>query len=113
MPTSAVDVYLNLQLPGNSVLNTPGNWIYIGAGTRGIIVYNTGSGFKAYERTCTFDPSQSTAVVEVLNDNVTAVDSTCGSKFSIIDGSVINPPASNALQTYRTEFDGVTLHIFN
>lgn len=116
VPTVAVDEYLNLSLPEFSVLNAVNNWIYYDiAGNRGIIVIRTGATeFSAYERTCTFDPSVSTAVVQGIPNDIIAVDSTCGSQFSLIDGSVVKGPANQPLFRYRTELlQNNILHIFN
>ena len=46
-------------------------------------------------------------------DNITLVDTCCGSKFIVVDGSVINGPAGLPLQRYQTYYDGTTLHITN
>lgn len=114
VPSVAIDAYLNLQLPQYINLQTFQNWIYYPAGNRGLIIYRKNStDFAVLERTCTFDPASSTAQVKVLTDNITSIDSTCGSKFSISDGSVMNGPATQPLLQYRYEFDGVTLHIYN
>ena len=114
VPSVAVDVYLNLQLSPYNHLQTPLNWIYFSAGSSGLIIYRKGGNdFTVLERTCTFDPSKSTARVQVLPDNFTCVDSTCGSRFSINDGAVINGPATQPLIQYQYEFDGTTLHIYN
>lgn len=114
VPTVTVDAYLNLQLPDYIHLQTPLNWIYYGAGNGGLIIYRkSGNDFSILERTCTFDPTKSTARVEVMSDNFTCIDSTCGSRFSINDGAVINGPATQPLHQYRYDFDGTTLHIYN
>lgn len=114
VPSTAVDVYLNLQLGSYIMLQTPLNWIYYSAGNRGLIIYRRGGNdFTVLERTCTYDPANSTAIVQVLPDNFTCVDSTCSSRFSIADGSVINGPATQPLIQYQYDFDGTTLHIYN
>ena len=115
VPSVSVDVYLNLQLPEYIKLQTPLNWVYYnGAGNRGIIIYRkSGPDFSILERTCTFDPSKSTAQVKVLPDNFTCIDTTCGSKYSISDGTILNGPATQSLLQYHYDFDGTTLHIYN
>jgi len=116
VPSVAVDEYLNLNLPEFSVLNAVNNWIYYDiAGNRGLIVIRTGTNeFIAYERTCTYDPSVSTAIVEGIPNDIIAVDSTCGSQFSLIDGSVVKGPANQPLFRYRTQLlQNNILHIFN
>lgn len=53
VPTTTVNVSINTTLPLYSNLNNPGGWVYVNgatAGTRGIIVVRTASGYKAYDR---------------------------------------------------------------
>lgn len=116
VPTVAVDEYLNLNLPEYVNLNAINNWVYYNyAGNRGILVVRTSpSDFNAYERTCTYDPNTATAYVEGIPNDIFCIDSTCMSKFSIIDGSVVSGPASAPLLQYRTELlANNILHIYN
>lgn len=116
VPTVAVDEYLNLNLPEFINLNAVNNWVYYNyAGNRGIIVVRTSpTDFLALERTCTFDPSVNTAYVTGIPNDIFCIDSTCLSKFSLLDGSVVNGPASQPLLRYRTQLlSNNILHIFN
>ncbi len=116
VPTVAVDEYLNLNLPEFITLNAINNWVYYNyAGNRGIIVVRTSpTDFLALERTCTFDPSVSSAYVTGIPNDIFCIDSTCMSKFSLLDGSVVNGPASQPLLRYRTQLlSNNILHIFN
>lgn len=116
VPSVAVDEYLNLELPEFIKLNAVNNWIYYNyAGNRGIIVVRTSpTDFLALERTCTFDPSVNSAYVTGIPDDIFCIDSTCMSKFSLLDGSVVNGPASQPLLRYRTQLiSNKILHIFN
>lgn len=116
VPTVAVDEYLNLNLPEYVNLNAINNWVYYNyAGNRGLIVVRTSpTDFAAFERTCTYDPSVSTAYVQGIPSDIFCIDSTCMSKFSIIDGSVVSGPATTPLLQYRTELlNNNILHIFN
>jgi len=116
VPTVAVNEYINLNLPEFLPLNAINNWIYYNyAENKGIIITRTGpTEFTALERTCTYDPSVSSAYVKGIPNDIFCVDSTCGSKFNLIDGSVVTGPASIALLRYRTELlSNNFLHIFN
>lgn len=116
VPNVAVDEYLNLNLPEYQPLQTPNNWIYYNyAGNRGIIVFCTGTDqYTALERTCTFDPSVSTAIVRGIPNDIFGVDSTCGSKFNLMDGNIVNGPANQPLLKYRTQMlPNKILHIYN
>ena len=112
------DVYVNIYIyttdPEFVSINAVGGWVYITGGSRGIVVYrNSVEEFMAYDRHCTYEPSNSCARIEVEQSNITAVDSCCGSKFVLTDGSVASGPASLPLKQYQAKLEGTTLHIFN
>jgi len=114
VPYAHVDISINVNSTQYIGLNSVGGWVYLTGGYRGIIVYrNAPEEFVAFERTCPYDSDISTARVQVENSGMTAIDSTCGSKFILIDGSVYAPPATVGLKQYRTSFDGNILRIFN
>ena len=95
-------------------LNVDGGWVYLTGGSRGIIVYRLAQGeYYAYDRHCTYQPLDACGKVKMDTDNITLVDTCCGSKFIVVDGSVINGPAGLPLQRYQTYYDGTTLHITN
>lgn len=95
-------------------LNVDGGWIYVNGGSRGIIIYRMSQGeYYAYDRHCTYQPQNSCGKVKMDTDNITLLDTCCGSKFIVVDGSVINGPAGLPLKRYQTFFDGTTLHVTN
>lgn len=111
-------VYVNLQLypsdPQYINLNAVGGWVYITGGYRGILIYRKSTTeFMAYDRSCTNDPGNADEFVKVDANNIEAVDSHCGSRFIITDGSVTKGPAGLPLKAYQTSFDGAVLRIFN
>lgn len=111
-------VYVNFYINPSSTLylnlNNIGGYVYVTGGVRGIIIYHRSvDEFMAYERDCPYQPSNSCALVEVDNSGIITVDSCCGSKFLLTDGSVLNGPATRSLKTYQTSYDGTTLHVFN
>ncbi|MFM7079758.1 MAG: hypothetical protein ACKOYC_08190 [Bacteroidota bacterium] len=108
-----VDFTLYLNEPSCVDLTVVGGWMYVNAGTKGIIIYRKSTTeFAASERNCTYDPTANCSIVEVLS-GISAIDSCCTSRFSIFDGSVINGPATKPLYQYRTLFDGNALRIYN
>jgi Rieske Fe-S protein len=115
-----VDAYVYSNTPEFFPLNVVGGSIYKAVGIKGIIIYRVsnsgGNGdFVAFERSCSYDGANKTnALVKIQSDKVSAKDSSCcGSKYSIIDGSVINGPSTYPLRAYHTTFDGNALHITN
>lgn len=113
--SGGVNEYLNLNEPIYLDLNVPGNYVYYAAGTRGIIVYRrSNTEFIAYERSCPYDPQLSTGLVTVETTLTSMADSTCGSRYALYDGSIINGPTTKSLSQYRTEMlSGNILHIYN
>lgn len=114
IPLVPVDITIHLNNPSYNAIAVPGGWIYVNGGSRGIIVYRVSNNeFKALDRHCTFDSSNSCALVSVDVSNITALDDCCGSKFLLTDGSVTKGPANLPLKQYNTSFDGSVLRIFN
>ncbi len=114
IPITAVDVYLYTNNPSFVNLYAIGGWAYITGGVRGLLVYRKSSTeFMAYDRNCTYQPSQPCATIVVDATNILAVDTCCLSKFSMYDGSVTQGPASLPLKAYQTAYDGNVLHIYN
>ena len=115
VPVVTVDINLYINNPSYINLSATGGWQYITGGVRGILVYRSSSSeFKAYDRNCTYQPSNPCSTVKVDNSNIIIRDSSCcSSAFSIADGSVIQGPAVSSLKAYNTSFDGNILHIYN
>ena len=114
IPNAYVDFYINVTSTQYIELNNIGGYAYLIGGVRGIIVYRRSvDEFMAYERNCSYQPYNTCAIVEVDNSAVIAVDSCCGSRFLLLDGSIVNGPATKMLKHYETSFDGTNLHIFN
>lgn len=116
VPKVPTNITINLDLPEYIDLQTVGNWTYITGGNRGIIVYHLGiDDFVAFDRVCTYHPEDGCRIVVDRSSNITARDSVCcGSEFSIIDGSVLQGPATLPLYQYTVDFNGGSiLHIYN
>ena len=115
VPNVYVNEYVNLSFPSYLDLNAVNGWVYYPAGNRGIIIFRrSGTEYMAYERTCPFDANASCALIEVIPNNIIAIDSCCGSQFSLFDGSVTNGPATSQMKSYHADLLGNnTLHIYN
>ena len=113
VPVANVDTYINIT--GNGTLNVPTGWAYIAGGVRGILLYRKSSTeFMAYDRNCTYQPSNTCAIITADAGGIFAVDSCCTSRFYLSDGNVDKGPAIIPLTKYQATFDGVnTIHIFN
>ncbi len=111
-----VEVYfdININDPKYINLQTIGGWEYLTGGSRGIILYRKSTDvFMAYDRHCTFQPSNTCSLVSVDGTNFSASDICCGSSFLLDNGSVSKPPAAFPLKQYNTFFDGTTLSVRN
>jgi len=115
IPYVNVDFNVYLSNPDNLQLQALGNWRYFdGVGSRGLLVYHRDLGeFMVYDRHCTYNPGGSCGTVSVMSDNVTLIDSCCGSKFLLYDGSIINGPAQFPLKAYMVYYNNDVLHITN
>lgn len=113
------NVYVNFTIyinePDFADLNAVGNSVMVTGGVKGIIIYrNSIDEFSAYDRCCTYKPSDNKEYIKLLEQgSPIAVDSNCGSKFNLVDGSVINGPAVLPLKKYYATFDGNGVHVYN
>jgi hypothetical protein len=113
IPFQSVNVTIYPNDPLNFKIQVVGGWMYYnGAGVNGLIIYrktNVGANdFIALERTSTYLPDNLFAKVKVQSDNFTLKDTISGSKWQIIDGSVLLGPASLPLKQYYTNYDSGT-----
>lgn len=114
IPYFPVNIYIYPSDPNFNKLNTPGGWAYLNGGSRGIIVYRrSNEEFVAYDRHCTYDTENPCGKVSVDASQIMAKDTCCGSEFVLTDGSVVKSPASVPLQSYRVNYNGNELHVFN
>ena len=113
------NVYVNFTIyinePDFAELNAIGNSVMVTGGAKGIILYrNSLNEIFAYDRCCTYKPSDDKEYIQLLEQgSPIVVDSNCGSKFNLVDGSVINGPAVLPLKKYNSDFDGNSVHVYN
>lgn len=114
VPLVEVNFSIQINEPEYNNLKSVGGWVYVVGGSRGIILYRlSNEKISAYDRHCTFQPSEACALVSVDVTNLTASDACCGSKFLLQNGSVSRPPAAFPLKQYNTYFDGTVLTVTN
>lgn len=114
IPYVYVNFYINLNSPQYTDLNNIGGYVYVTGGYRGIVIYrNSIDEFKAFDRACPYKPSKECERVVVEETGITLVDTCCGSRFLLMDGSVVNGPATISLKEYRTYFSGSNLQVRN
>lgn len=95
-------------------LNYIGGYEYFTGGVAGIIVYRIDMNtFVAYDRACPHDWEDPAAWLEVDESGLMIIDKHCGSRFNILDGSIIDGPTRYNLKYYHTSYDGRRLRIYN
>jgi nitrite reductase/ring-hydroxylating ferredoxin subunit len=109
--------FINLTAIGADTVDAnTNNWGSGAAGFNGngIIVYNGGDEFYAYDRTCPHDYVLSGNSVKVRIDFTIAVCPLCGTTYSL---SANGTPAAGVgkypLKNYRTNFDGRFVRVWN
>lgn len=123
IPYVNVSVQIDLNDPGYIGLNPFGGFVYIdGHGHKGLIViHNFDDTYSAFDRTCSFEPSNQCARVEVEEGGLfyhcgetinEEFESCCGSKFDL-QGFVLDGPATFPLQQYAVYKNGNLLTIRN
>jgi hypothetical protein len=118
---------MNITIAPNSTLyqelNIVGGWMYLDEmdgvepPSRGVIVYRMSTDmFIAFERTPPFKPDSccntpKTICTALIVDFPHVLDTCVGSKFLILDGSVMEGPSNMPLSQYVTEYYGGLLYI--
>ena len=114
IPRRAVDFYIHLDDSRYQNLLNYGGYVYLTGGVNGLIVYRlTEDMFMCYDRACPYDWQDENAWIWVADDGLTLYCTKCGSRFNILDGSVVNGPAEYQLCKYNAYFDGFRVRIYN
>jgi nitrite reductase/ring-hydroxylating ferredoxin subunit len=115
VPEVYVNIALDLNDPDFFSLNSANNGVEITGGYAGIIIFRQSSSkFVAFDRACPNDPYKEK--VHISERGNTAIDTLCGSEFSLIfDGNVMSGPAPYPLKQYTVSYnDGSGIvYIFN
>lgn len=110
LPNYTFTIDINLNLPTYSSLLIPINAIYYpNQGVRGVIVFNTGTGYNAFDAAC---PNQvlsscSTMTIKGIN-SLCACDS---AEYSLFTGQ--SAGKQYPLKQYRVEVNGNILRVYN
>jgi len=113
VPNTRVNKQIQVNLPQNFNIQSIGGFDYYAGGSRGLIIYRADEDrFMAYDRHATYQPENGCAV-EVDASAITIIDPCSDSKYSLIDGTVINGPAVASLRQYQTAFNNGILRVWN
>ena len=113
LPNYGFSLNINMSLPQYSNLQFPSNAVYINngsAGVRGIFVFNTGSGYVAFDAAC---PNQALSSCSTMT--LSGINAICGcdrAYYSLFIGQAAGMQYS--MKQYRVEqIDAVSLRVYN
>jgi len=103
---------INLVNPQFINLQVPGGWAYASGGPRGLIIYNTGSSYKAFSREC---PHLNTCTQALVVENDLKMVCPCDdAEFSILDGSPQTTGINDSVCEFRVnEISSTVLSVTN
>lgn len=109
IPNYSFSVAINMSLPQYSNLQFPSNAVFVSAQGINIIVFNTGSGFNAYDATC---PNQSiTSCSTMVISGINARCNCDSALYSLFTGQ--SPGKEYPMKPYRVEVNGSVLRVYN
>jgi nitrite reductase/ring-hydroxylating ferredoxin subunit len=110
LPNYQVDLPINISLPQYSNLQFAGNYIIdYSQGVKGIVVFNTGTGYTAFDIAC---PNQDLSACSTMT--ISAPNAICScddSSYSLFTG--IAPGKDYPMKPYRVQISGSYLYITN
>ena len=109
IPNYTFTVDINMNLPSYSKLLYPSNAVYYaGKGVKGLIIFNNGSGYNAFDAAC---PNQTPSTCSPMTiDGIDAVCSCDTKTYSLFSGQ---GSLQYPMKQYRVEVNGNVLRIYN
>jgi nitrite reductase/ring-hydroxylating ferredoxin subunit len=118
LPNYTVNLDINMSLPQYSDLKFVSNGVYVaGQGVRGVFVFNTGSGYVAFDAAC---PNQALSSCSTMTfkkiddqriDRTNVVCACDNAEYSLFSGQSAGKPYP--LKQYRVEANGNLLRVYN
>ena len=110
IPNYNFTVEINTNLPSYNNLKFASNGKYIAeGGARGIIVFNTGSGYTAFDAACPNQPLSSCSTMSV--DGINAVCSCDNAQYSLFTGQ--SKGKTYPMKPYRVEANDNIIRVYN
>ncbi|MDA6071202.1 hypothetical protein NJT12_16415 [Flavobacterium sp. AC] len=109
IPSYPVNLSIDMNLPAYSNLKFVSNGIIIpNYGAKGIIIFNAGSGYNAFDAAC---PNQAVnSCVAMTINGINALCSCDKSEYSLFTGL---GGKEYPLKQYRVEVSGTVIHVYN
>jgi nitrite reductase/ring-hydroxylating ferredoxin subunit len=117
LPNYQFSMDVDTNLPLYTIVTNPGNGIRVypaNGPSRGVIIFNTGTGYKAYDGSCPNHGSTSTCSELTLNGGGTTTctcNTTTNEVFNLFTG--LAPNVQYPLKEYRTETMGNIIRVYN
>jgi nitrite reductase/ring-hydroxylating ferredoxin subunit len=109
IPNYSFSTVIDLSLPTYNSLTFTGNGKIIQGGARGVIVFNTGSGFTAFDAAC---PNQALSACSTMTvSGINAICSCDNAKYSLFTGQ--SPGQQYPMKPYRVEVNGTIIRVYN
>ena len=111
IPNYTVNVDINMNLPQYSDLKFVSNAVYIpNQGARGIIVFNAGSGYNAFDAACPNQALNSCSTM-TIKGGIMALCACDNAEYSLFTGQ--SKGKQYPLKQYRVEVNGNLLRVYN
>ena len=112
IPNYSFSVEFNMNLPLYSKLRSASNAIYYaGAGAKGIIVFNTGTGYNAFDAACPNQAISSCSTMTIKGINAVCA---CDSKeYLLFTGQALTADVPYSMKQYRVEVKGDVIRVYN
>lgn len=115
LPNYGFSTTINMTLPQYDNLRYPANGVYLFTGVegvRGIFVFNTGSGYVAFDAACPNQALSSCSTMEL--DGTTAICPCDDAVYSLFTGQSVNEGKEYPMKRYRVELlDDYTIRVYN
>lgn len=110
IPNYTVSLDINMNLPSYSSLLYVSNAIYYpGQGAKGIIIFNTGSGYNAFDAAC---PNQALSSCSTMTINgINAICACDNASYNLFTG--LSTGKEYPMKQYRVEVNGNVLRVYN
>ena len=113
LPNYGFSYNINMNLPQFNSLQFPSNGVYINngsTGVRGIFVFNTGSGYVAFDAACPNQALSSCSTMSISGTNaICPCDEESYNLFTGLGGEGLEFP----MKRYRTEVNGPIVRVYN
>ncbi|WP_276378711.1 hypothetical protein [Flavobacterium sp. H4147] len=109
IPSYAVNLSVDMNLPLYSNLKYASNGVIVpNYGAKGIIIFNTGSGYNAFDAAC---PNQEISSCTAMTiDGINAVCSCDKTSYSLFTGL---GNKEYPLKQYKVQVSGTVIHVYN